>query len=563
MAAAPRFYLRLLRPSDLQELQTACIGMFAFDAPDCRLSEALGSDRWLCLGACTRQAQQPGSEVILGFAVAALGGLGEFPAQEAQQVQAIIQQDGAAAGYNTPNSSSSNSGSSSSSRSSSRSSSAGSNSNSRSDPIIAELVLLGVVPSARRRGVASRLLAQVRAAAALRGAVAVFLHVQDSNWPARALYTKAGYSAAGRLPGYYDDARRTSAALGSGVFSGHDAELLVLPLVALGGRGAPVAGAGGAANPAAGVTLDQQSSILLADEPGGQSGGQDGGAAPGSTSVPHQPGAATTPAAAQDVATAAAAAAVRLLLGPAAGLLNGLLPPASGDSGGDRNAAQRGVQLVRLGDDWVVQVQRGGTVELHEPDALPTDVALSKRDAELLARLRGVDRPTADKHGSGSSGGCRGEEEDEGSSGSGSGSGNNHDPPSSSSGGSGGSSSSSNIAVCAFGSGNAFVWPGAAAAGARHGRRDGTPCARYVQQPRLGRTILQRAPPLPPRPRRLRVAAELQLPQVHGMLLVHVPPKLCRQLQNRPCPGPRLALPHCQGARSALPGVVKLHALWC
>ncbi len=69
----------------------------------------------------------------------------------------------------------------------------------------AEILTLAVVPEARRRGVGGALLAGALAAAAARGAVAMFLEVSERNAAARALYAAAGFTPAGRRRRYYAD----------------------------------------------------------------------------------------------------------------------------------------------------------------------------------------------------------------------------------------------------------------------------------------------------------------------------------------------------------------------
>lgn len=67
----------------------------------------------------------------------------------------------------------------------------------------AEILTLAVDPSARRRGVGARLVREGAAAAAAGGAARLFLEVADDNIPALALYAGAGFTEAGRRPGYY------------------------------------------------------------------------------------------------------------------------------------------------------------------------------------------------------------------------------------------------------------------------------------------------------------------------------------------------------------------------
>ena len=69
----------------------------------------------------------------------------------------------------------------------------------------AELLTLGVLPEARRRGIARRLLAELGGAAAARGAVRLFLEVSVTNAPALALYRGLGFRELGRRRRYYPD----------------------------------------------------------------------------------------------------------------------------------------------------------------------------------------------------------------------------------------------------------------------------------------------------------------------------------------------------------------------
>lgn len=67
----------------------------------------------------------------------------------------------------------------------------------------AEILTLAVAPSARRRGLATRLVAGFLDRAARAGATRAFLEVAAGNGPARALYTRAGFTETGRRPRYY------------------------------------------------------------------------------------------------------------------------------------------------------------------------------------------------------------------------------------------------------------------------------------------------------------------------------------------------------------------------
>lgn len=67
----------------------------------------------------------------------------------------------------------------------------------------ADLVSVAVMPTALRRGVATRLLLFALADLAAEGFEDVTLEVAVDNVPARALYDRLGFSEAGRRPGYY------------------------------------------------------------------------------------------------------------------------------------------------------------------------------------------------------------------------------------------------------------------------------------------------------------------------------------------------------------------------
>ena len=67
----------------------------------------------------------------------------------------------------------------------------------------AEVLTLGVVPTARRRGLARALLAALMAQAAAGDARRLYLEVAEDNRAALALYAQAGLSEVGRRPGYY------------------------------------------------------------------------------------------------------------------------------------------------------------------------------------------------------------------------------------------------------------------------------------------------------------------------------------------------------------------------
>jgi ribosomal-protein-alanine N-acetyltransferase len=71
----------------------------------------------------------------------------------------------------------------------------------------AEILTVGVVPAARRRGIARRLLAALLGAARDRGAAVAYLEVRIDNEAARALYASEGFAEIGLRRGYYDGGR--------------------------------------------------------------------------------------------------------------------------------------------------------------------------------------------------------------------------------------------------------------------------------------------------------------------------------------------------------------------
>ena len=70
----------------------------------------------------------------------------------------------------------------------------------------AHVMTLAVDPAARRRGIASRLVAALVAAAAEEGAHDATLEVRTTNRAAIALYRRFGFEPAGIRPRYYPDA---------------------------------------------------------------------------------------------------------------------------------------------------------------------------------------------------------------------------------------------------------------------------------------------------------------------------------------------------------------------
>jgi ribosomal-protein-alanine N-acetyltransferase len=71
----------------------------------------------------------------------------------------------------------------------------------------AEILTVGVVPAARRSGLARVMLADLLAEAVRRGAAEVFLEVRVDNEAARALYRSEGFEEIGVRRGYYDGGR--------------------------------------------------------------------------------------------------------------------------------------------------------------------------------------------------------------------------------------------------------------------------------------------------------------------------------------------------------------------
>ena len=71
----------------------------------------------------------------------------------------------------------------------------------------AEVLTVGVVPEARRSGLARRLLAGLLDAAVQRGAHDAYLEVRTDNEAARSLYRSEGFDEVGVRRGYYDHGR--------------------------------------------------------------------------------------------------------------------------------------------------------------------------------------------------------------------------------------------------------------------------------------------------------------------------------------------------------------------
>ena len=71
----------------------------------------------------------------------------------------------------------------------------------------AQVLTVGVVPAARRRGIAVRLLDGLLAEARSRGALEAFLEVRVDNAAARELYAREGFAEIAVRRGYYDNGR--------------------------------------------------------------------------------------------------------------------------------------------------------------------------------------------------------------------------------------------------------------------------------------------------------------------------------------------------------------------
>jgi [ribosomal protein S18]-alanine N-acetyltransferase len=71
----------------------------------------------------------------------------------------------------------------------------------------AEILTVGVLPAARRRGIARALIAALLDAARARGARTAYLEVRVDNEPARALYASEGFAELGLRRGYYEAGR--------------------------------------------------------------------------------------------------------------------------------------------------------------------------------------------------------------------------------------------------------------------------------------------------------------------------------------------------------------------
>ena len=88
----------------------------------------------------------------------------------------------------------------------------------------AELLDIGVAPTARRQGLGARLLAEVIATARAAGATRLMLEVRAGNQAAQALYQRAGFMVTGRRKGYYPapDGREDACLMDKPLGDGHD-----------------------------------------------------------------------------------------------------------------------------------------------------------------------------------------------------------------------------------------------------------------------------------------------------------------------------------------------------
>lgn len=71
----------------------------------------------------------------------------------------------------------------------------------------AQILTVGVLPAARRRGIGERLVQALVAEAGRRRAAEVLLEVRIDNAAARQLYEKLGFAVIGTRRGYYDQGR--------------------------------------------------------------------------------------------------------------------------------------------------------------------------------------------------------------------------------------------------------------------------------------------------------------------------------------------------------------------
>lgn len=71
----------------------------------------------------------------------------------------------------------------------------------------AQILTVGVVPAAQRRGIGTELVHLLEVEARTRKATELLLEVRVDNEPAKALYAREGFVELGRRKGYYDNGR--------------------------------------------------------------------------------------------------------------------------------------------------------------------------------------------------------------------------------------------------------------------------------------------------------------------------------------------------------------------
>jgi ribosomal-protein-alanine N-acetyltransferase len=81
----------------------------------------------------------------------------------------------------------------------------------------AEVLTVGVVPTARRQGVGTALVRDLIDEARRREAAAVFLDVRVANEDAQRIYQREGFVVVGRRRGYYDNGRTDSLTMSLGL----------------------------------------------------------------------------------------------------------------------------------------------------------------------------------------------------------------------------------------------------------------------------------------------------------------------------------------------------------
>ena len=69
----------------------------------------------------------------------------------------------------------------------------------------AEILTVGVVPTARKKGIACSILSEMQAVLKRNGVSSLFLEVNEKNVAARSLYNKNGFLQIGLRKGYYEE----------------------------------------------------------------------------------------------------------------------------------------------------------------------------------------------------------------------------------------------------------------------------------------------------------------------------------------------------------------------